>query len=166
MQAGILGYAFPAGGRPRRVIRCRWSSLVSKRVVVTGHGLRDATRPRPAIDLAGDAEAGKSGVAPIQGFDTTDHEVKIAGEIPTFDPTKIMNAKEARRIDRFIQLGMYAAARGVPARRAGGHAGERRADRRDRRLGHRRHRDAWATASRRCTTRARIGSRRSWSSRC
>ena len=52
---------------------------------------------------------GKSGVAPIQGFDASQHEVKIAGEIPTFDPTKIMNAKEARRIDRFIQLGMYAA---------------------------------------------------------
>jgi 3-oxoacyl-[acyl-carrier-protein] synthase II len=52
---------------------------------------------------------GKSGVAPIQGFDATDHEVKIAGEIPSFDPTRIMNAKEARRIDRFIQLGMCAA---------------------------------------------------------
>src|SRR5688572_6346069 len=52
---------------------------------------------------------GKSGVSPIQSFDTSEHEVKIAAEIPTFDPTKIMNAKEARRIDRFIQLGMYAA---------------------------------------------------------
>jgi 3-oxoacyl-[acyl-carrier-protein] synthase II len=52
---------------------------------------------------------GKSGAAPIQNFDTSEHEVKIAAEIPAFDPTKIMNAKEARRIDRFIQLGMYAA---------------------------------------------------------
>jgi len=60
---------------------------------------------------------GRSGTAPIQSFDCTQHEVKIAAEIPTFDPTKIMNAKEARRIDRFIQLGMYA------AREAWQHAG-------------------------------------------
>ena len=81
---------------------------MSKRVVVTGMGC--------VTPLGLDFEttwqamlAGTSGVAPLQGFDTTDHEVKIAAEIPTFDPTRIMNAKEARRIDRFIQLGMYAA---------------------------------------------------------
>jgi 3-oxoacyl-[acyl-carrier-protein] synthase II len=81
---------------------------VSKRVVVTGMG---CVTPL-GLDLTSTWEAmleGKSGVAPIQGFDATSHEVKIAAEIPTFDPTKIMNAKEARRIDRFIQLGMYAA---------------------------------------------------------
>jgi len=81
---------------------------LSKRVVVTGMG---CVTPL-GLDLPSTWQAmleGKSGVAPIQGFDATDHEVKIAGEIPEFDPTKIMNAKEARRIDRFIQLGMYAA---------------------------------------------------------
>ena len=89
---------------------------MSKRVVVTGMG---CVTPL-GLDLPSTWQAmleGKSGVAPIQGFDTTDHEVKIAAEIPTFDPTKIMNAKEARRIDRFIQLGMYA------AREAWQHAG-------------------------------------------
>jgi 3-oxoacyl-[acyl-carrier-protein] synthase II len=81
---------------------------VSKRVVVTGMG---CVTPL-GLDLPSTWRAmleGRSGVAPIQGFDATDQEVKIAAEIPTFDPTKIMNAKEARRIDRFIQLGMYAA---------------------------------------------------------
>jgi 3-oxoacyl-[acyl-carrier-protein] synthase II len=90
------------------VIRCRWSRFVSKRVVVTGMG---CVTPL-GLDLPSTWQAmleGKSGAAPIQGFDATDHDVKIAAEIPTFDPTKIMNAKEARRIDRFIQLGMYAA---------------------------------------------------------
>src|SRR5215210_4953318 len=53
--------------------------------------------------------AGKSGVGPIAGFDATDHEVKIAAEIPTFDVTRIMNIKASRRMDRFIQFGMYAA---------------------------------------------------------
>jgi 3-oxoacyl-[acyl-carrier-protein] synthase II len=52
---------------------------------------------------------GQSGIRPIAGFDTTEFDVRIAGEIQDFDPTRIMNAKEARRIDRFIQLGMYAA---------------------------------------------------------
>ena len=89
---------------------------MSKRVVVTGMG-----RVTPlGLDLPTTWQAmleGKSGTAPIQGFDTTEHEVKIAAEIPTFDPTKIMNAKEARRIDRFIELGMYA------AREAWQHAG-------------------------------------------
>jgi 3-oxoacyl-[acyl-carrier-protein] synthase II len=82
--------------------------LVSKRVVVTGMGCVSPL----GLDLDSTWQAmlaGKSGVAPIQGFDATDHDVKIAAEIPTFDPTKIMNAKEARRIDRFIQLGMFAA---------------------------------------------------------
>jgi 3-oxoacyl-[acyl-carrier-protein] synthase II len=81
---------------------------VSTRVVVTGMG---CVTPL-GLDLPSTWRAmleGRSGVAPIQGFDATDQEVKIAAEIPTFDPTKIMNAKEARRIDRFIQLGMYAA---------------------------------------------------------
>jgi len=81
---------------------------VSKRVVVTGMG---AVTPL-GLDLPTTWQAmldGKSGAAPIQSFDTSEHGVKIAAEIPTFDPTKIMNAKEARRIDRFIQLGMYAA---------------------------------------------------------
>src|SRR4051794_1466239 len=92
------------------------SRLVSKRIVVTGMGC--------VTPLGLDWEstwqamlADKSGVKPISGFDATDHDVKIAAEVPTFDPTKIMNAKEARRIDRLIQLGMYA------AREAFGHAG-------------------------------------------
>lgn len=89
---------------------------MSKRVVVTGMG---CVTPL-GLDLESTWKAmlaGTSGCAPISGFDATDHEVKIAAEIPTFDVTKIMNAKEARRIDRFIQLGMYA------AREAFAHAG-------------------------------------------
>ena len=81
---------------------------MGKRVVITGMGC--------VTPLGLDVEstwqamlAGKSGVAPISGFDATDHEVKIAAEIPTFDVTRIMNIKASRRMDRFIQLGMYAA---------------------------------------------------------
>jgi 3-oxoacyl-[acyl-carrier-protein] synthase II len=90
------------------MIRCRWSFLVSTRVVITGMG---CVTPL-GLDVPTTWQAmveGKSGVAPIAAWDASEHEVKIAGEIPTFDPTRIMNAKEARRIDRFCQLGMVAA---------------------------------------------------------
>jgi 3-oxoacyl-[acyl-carrier-protein] synthase II len=81
---------------------------VSKRIVVTGMGCVTPLGLDFPTTWAAMLE-GKSGVAPLQGFDATDHGVKIGAEIPTFDPTRIMNAKEARRIDRFVQLGMYAA---------------------------------------------------------
>jgi len=45
----------------------------------------------------------------IRAWDTEGFDVKIGGEVSDFDPTRIMNIKEARRVDRFIQLGMYAA---------------------------------------------------------
>jgi len=52
---------------------------------------------------------GESGVGLIRAWDTEGFDVKIGGEVADFDPTQIMNIKAARRIDRFIQLGMYAA---------------------------------------------------------
>ncbi len=56
---------------------------------------------------------GVSGVGPITLFDTEtwQHEwnVKIACEVKNFDPTRYMDAKEARRRDRFEQLGIAAA---------------------------------------------------------
>lgn len=81
---------------------------MSTRVVVTGMGC--VTPLGPDLPTTWTAMLnGESGVAPIAGFDTTDFAVTIAGECTDFDPTSIMNAKEARRIDRFIQLGMVAA---------------------------------------------------------
>jgi 3-oxoacyl-[acyl-carrier-protein] synthase II len=59
------------------------------------------------------ALAGVSGVGPITLFDTEtwQHEwnVKIACEVKNFDPTRYMDGKEARRRDRFEQLGIAAA---------------------------------------------------------
>lgn len=56
---------------------------------------------------------GFSGVAPITLFDTATWQnewlVKIACEVKNFDPTKYMDAKEARRRDRFEQFGVAAA---------------------------------------------------------
>ena len=54
------------------------------------------------------AVAGKSGGAPITQFDASDLSVRIAAEVKDFDPTIAMDRKMARRMSRFIHLGMAA----------------------------------------------------------
>jgi len=52
---------------------------------------------------------GKCGIKRISLFDTEKHSVKIAGEITDFDPKLVMNPKDVKKADRFIQLGIKAA---------------------------------------------------------
>ncbi len=52
---------------------------------------------------------GKSGIGEISYFDTTDFPAKIAGEVKNFDPLDILNAKQARRMDKFSQFAVAAA---------------------------------------------------------
>ena len=52
---------------------------------------------------------GVSGVGPITLFDSTLLNVNFAAEVKNFDPAQYMDAKEARRRDRFEQLGAAAA---------------------------------------------------------
>ena len=52
---------------------------------------------------------GKSGIRKITQFDSSDLPCHIAGEIPDFDPSQFMPAKEARRISRCSQIGLTAA---------------------------------------------------------
>jgi 3-oxoacyl-[acyl-carrier-protein] synthase II len=78
------------------------------RVVITGMGA--VTPVGLDVQTTWDAVVhGRSGVAPVQAFDTSDLNVKIAGEVKDFDPTRYLDRKEARRMDRFLQLGMVAA---------------------------------------------------------
>ena len=81
--------------------------METKRVVITGMGvisplgLDMPTTWQSLID-------GKSGIGPITLFDTTDQEVKFAGEAHGFDPLNYMTAKDARRADRFTQFAIAA----------------------------------------------------------
>jgi 3-oxoacyl-[acyl-carrier-protein] synthase II len=78
------------------------------RVVITGLG---AVTPL-GLDVEstwGSLCAGRSGVGPITLFDPARFQTRIAGQIPDFDPTRWMERKEARRMDRFCQLGIAAA---------------------------------------------------------
>jgi 3-oxoacyl-[acyl-carrier-protein] synthase II len=51
---------------------------------------------------------GKSGIGPITQFDASPFPSRIAGECSDFDPTDFMTKKQARRMDRFAQLGVAA----------------------------------------------------------
>ena len=83
-----------------------------KRVVVTGMGMispigNDVNESWKA------SLSGKSGVKLNEAFDTENFAVKICGQISNFDASKYMSAKEARRIDPFIQLGISAAKQAI-----------------------------------------------------
>jgi beta-ketoacyl-acyl-carrier-protein synthase II len=51
---------------------------------------------------------GKTGVKEITSFDVSDFPVKIAAEITDFDPNSVLDGKEVKKVDRFIQLGIKA----------------------------------------------------------
>ncbi|SHE27430.1 3-oxoacyl-[acyl-carrier-protein] synthase II [Marinitoga hydrogenitolerans DSM 16785] len=48
------------------------------------------------------------GIDNITQFDTTNHKVKIAGEVKEFEPTLYMDKKTAKRYDRFLQFAIAA----------------------------------------------------------
>lgn len=78
-----------------------------KRVVVTGIGMINAL----GLDKESSFKAiceGKTGVKEITSFDVSEFPVKIAAEITDFDPNSILDGKEVKKVDRFIQLGIKA----------------------------------------------------------
>lgn len=78
------------------------------RVVITGMG---AVTPL-GLDVPSlwrGIEEGRSGVGPITRFDAGGFETKIAAEVKDFDPSTVLDKKEARRTDRVIQLAIAAA---------------------------------------------------------
>src|SRR6185503_19280370 len=89
-----------------------------RRVVVTGLGL--------VTPLGGDVEttwnnliAGKSGIAAITRFDTSEQKAKIAGEVKPkdhpygFDPDKRVDHKVQRQVDPFIVYAIDAAGQAI-----------------------------------------------------
>jgi 3-oxoacyl-[acyl-carrier-protein] synthase II len=52
--------------------------------------------------------AGRSGVATIASFDPSRLTVRIAGEVKDLDASHILDRKEIRRTDRYIQFGLVA----------------------------------------------------------
>ncbi|KAA5544706.1 beta-ketoacyl-ACP synthase II [Roseiconus nitratireducens] len=78
-----------------------------RRVVITGIG---AVTPL-ALNVPQTWErmiAGESGIHPITTLDASTYKVHFAGDIPGFDLEGIVDAREAKRLDRFTQFAVHA----------------------------------------------------------
>ncbi len=81
--------------------------MANRRVVITGMGAVSPLGTGRDVFWKSVRE-GCSGIAPIEGFDTTDYQVRFAGEVSDFDPLKYVPRREARRLDRFTQFSVAA----------------------------------------------------------
>lgn len=79
-----------------------------KRVVITGLG---AVTPlgNSAPETWEALVNGVSGIAPITAFDPTNFKTRFAGEVKNFDPTLVIDKKEARKMDRYSQFSVCVA---------------------------------------------------------
>jgi len=78
-----------------------------KRVVVTGIGTITPIGNN-LEDYWQGLINGVPGAAPITLFDASKFKTRFACEVKGFDPTSFMEKKEARKLDRFAQLALYA----------------------------------------------------------
>ena len=79
-----------------------------RRVVVTGMGVITPIGNSVQEFWEG-IKAEKIGINPIRNFDTADYKAKLSADVKDFDPKKYMDAKSAKRMDRFSQFAVAAA---------------------------------------------------------
>jgi 3-oxoacyl-[acyl-carrier-protein] synthase II len=83
-----------------------------RRIVVTGLGaVTPVGNDVPTMWEA--LVAGRSGIDHITRFDTSDMEVRIAGEVKNFDPVALFGRREARRNDLFTLYALKAARQAI-----------------------------------------------------
>ena len=90
--------------------------MSKRRVVVTGLGIVSPVGNDVRSAWAS-IVAGRSGIAPVTRFDTSNFPTHFGGEIRELDLAQYMSPKEARRMDAFMQYGVVA---GVQAMRDSG----------------------------------------------
>ena len=85
---------------------------MSKRVVVTGMGV--------VSPIGNDVKSfwdglvsGKNGIDKITRFDASEFKATLAAEVKDFDASEYMEKSEARKLDRFSQFALAAAAQAV-----------------------------------------------------
>jgi 3-oxoacyl-[acyl-carrier-protein] synthase II len=81
---------------------------MARRVVVTGMGTVNPLGNSVEEFWRG-IRAGENGIGTLDRFDTTDFSAKIGGQLKNFAPEKVLETKEARRMDRFTQYAMVSA---------------------------------------------------------
>lgn len=78
-----------------------------ERVVITGLGLV-IPNGIGVLEPWRKLLAAESAVGPITHFDTTEYQVKYAGEVRDFDPEKYIDKRKIRELDRFAQMSLAA----------------------------------------------------------
>ena len=86
--------------------------MQKRRVVVTGLGVISPVGIGVQTSWS-NLVAGKSGITRISKFDPSNFASQIAGEVKDFDVSQFLPAKDARRMDTFIQYGLAAAIEAV-----------------------------------------------------
>jgi len=79
-----------------------------RRVVITGMGIVSPVGNTVASAWE-NIKAGRSGIGPIERFDTEAFSVRFGGEIRDFDVEAYLARKDARKMDPFIHYGIAAA---------------------------------------------------------
>ncbi len=97
--------------------------MMARRVVVTGMGMLTALGNDVASTWEG-LVTGRSGITTIDAFDPSRLTVRIAGQVRGFDSSHVLDRREQRRTDRYIQFGLVVAREamdqaGLPARLEG-----------------------------------------------
>jgi 3-oxoacyl-[acyl-carrier-protein] synthase II len=81
--------------------------MTKRRVVITGLGVVSPVGTGTA-NAWKNLIAGQSGITRITKFDTTNFTSQVAGEVKDFNVEEFLPAKDARRMDTFIQYGLAA----------------------------------------------------------
>lgn len=77
-----------------------------KTVVITGIGMINGVGNNASESFEAIIK-GECGIDRISYYDTEDQAVKIASEVKNFDPLKVMSAKEIKKFDKYIHLGIH-----------------------------------------------------------
>ncbi|MEG3766951.1 beta-ketoacyl-ACP synthase II [Alteromonas sp. 14N.309.X.WAT.G.H12] len=81
--------------------------MTKRRVVVTGLGMLSPLAS--SVDESWRRLMnGESGIGDITLFDCSNYSTRFAGQVDEFDPQDYIEKKEAKKMDRFIQLGIAA----------------------------------------------------------
>ena len=85
-----------------------YSLMNKRRVVITGVGVVAPNGVGKDAFWQANIE-GRSGVGPVDVFDVSYLDTKIAGQVRGFDPAQYIPADLVKRVDRFVHLGLSAA---------------------------------------------------------
>lgn len=80
---------------------------MDKRIVITGLGAISPIGIGKEAFWEGLME-GRNGIGKITRFDAAEYKAQIAGEVKDFDPTKYIDKKESKRMDRYAQFAVAA----------------------------------------------------------